>query len=78
LIVANIPERRKDHQSNGDKLLGKGTRHVVNRAATALRLAEAVYLRTDRSRPFDILSHQTLSLDLISISRTRRASFKRT
>jgi transposase len=28
-----------DNPISGGKLLGKGTRHVVNRAATALRLA---------------------------------------
>ena len=31
---------------SGDKLLGKGTRHVVNRAATALRLAARNLIRS--------------------------------
>jgi transposase len=34
------------HRISGDKLLGKGTRHVVNRAATALRLAARNLIRS--------------------------------
>ncbi len=35
-----------DNRISGDKLLGKGTRHVVNRAATALRLAARNLIRS--------------------------------
>jgi Transposase IS116/IS110/IS902 family len=35
-----------DNRMSGDKLLGKGTRHVVNRAATALRLAARNLIRS--------------------------------
>jgi transposase len=35
-----------DNRISGDKLLGKGTRHVVNRAATALRLAARNRIRS--------------------------------
>ena len=35
-----------DNRISGDKLLGKGTRHVVNRAATALRIAAITLLRS--------------------------------
>ena len=35
-----------DNRISGDKLLGRGTRHVVNRAATALRLAARNLIRS--------------------------------
>src|ERR1700739_2044258 len=35
-----------DDRISGDKLLGKGMRHVVNRAATALRLAARNLIRS--------------------------------
>jgi transposase len=35
-----------DNRISGDKALRKGTRHVVNRAATALRLAATTLLRS--------------------------------
>jgi transposase len=35
-----------DNRISGDKVLSKGTRHVVNRAATALRLAATTLLRS--------------------------------
>lgn len=35
-----------DNRISGDKVLGKGTRHVVNRAATALRIAATTLLRS--------------------------------
>jgi transposase len=35
-----------DNRISGDKVLGKGTRHVVNRAATALRLAANTLLKS--------------------------------
>jgi transposase len=35
-----------DNRISGDKVLRKGTRHVINRAATALRLAAATLLRS--------------------------------
>jgi transposase len=35
-----------DHRISGDKVLRKGTRHVVNRATTALRLAATTLLRS--------------------------------
>ena len=35
-----------DNRISGDKVLSKGTRHVVNRAATALRIAATTLLRS--------------------------------
>jgi hypothetical protein len=35
-----------DNRISGDKVLGKGTRHVINRAATALRVAATTLLRS--------------------------------
>src|SRR6266852_3406020 len=35
-----------DNRTSGDRVLRKGTRHVVNRAATALRLAATTLLRS--------------------------------
>ena len=35
-----------DNRVSGDKVLSKGTRHVVNRAATALRIAATTLLRS--------------------------------
>ncbi len=35
-----------DNRISGDKVLGKGTRHVVNRAATALRMAATTLLKS--------------------------------
>ena len=35
-----------DNRISGDKLLSRGTRHVVNRAATALRIAATTLLRS--------------------------------
>jgi len=35
-----------DNRISGDKVLSKGTRHVVNRAATALRMAATTLLRS--------------------------------
>jgi transposase len=35
-----------DNRISGDRVLGKGTRHVVNRAATALRMAATTLLRS--------------------------------
>jgi transposase len=35
-----------DNRISGDKVLSKGTRHVVNRAATALRLAATTLLKS--------------------------------
>ena len=35
-----------DNRISGDKVLSKGTRHVINRAATALRLAAVTLLRS--------------------------------
>jgi transposase len=35
-----------DNRISGDKVLRRGTRHVVNRAATALRLAATTLLRS--------------------------------
>ena len=35
-----------DNRISGDRVLGKGTRHVVNRAATALRMAAITMLRS--------------------------------
>jgi transposase len=35
-----------DNRISGNKVLGKGTRHVVNRAATALRIAASTLLRS--------------------------------
>ena len=35
-----------DNRISGDRVLRKGTRHVVNRAATALRLAATTLLRS--------------------------------
>ena len=35
-----------DNRISGDKVLGRGTRHVVNRAATALRMAASTLLRS--------------------------------
>jgi transposase len=35
-----------DNRVSGDKVLGRGTRHVVNRAATSLRLAATTLLRS--------------------------------
>ena len=37
---------RADNRISGDKVLSKGTRHVVNRAATALRIAATSLLRS--------------------------------
>jgi transposase len=35
-----------DNRISGDRVLGKGTRHVVNRAATALRMASTTLLKS--------------------------------
>jgi transposase len=35
-----------DNRISGDRVLGKGTRHVVNRAATALRMAATTLLKS--------------------------------
>jgi len=35
-----------DNRISGDKVLGKGTRHVINRAATALRMAANALMRS--------------------------------
>ena len=35
-----------DNRISGDRVLGKGTRHVVNRAATALRIAATTLLKS--------------------------------
>jgi hypothetical protein len=35
-----------DNRISGDKVLSKGTRHVINRAATALRMAATTLLRS--------------------------------
>ncbi len=35
-----------DNRISGDKVLGKGTRHVINRAATALRMAATTLIRS--------------------------------
>ena len=35
-----------DNRISGDKVLSRGTRHVVNRAATALRIAATTLLRS--------------------------------
>lgn len=35
-----------DNRISGDRVLGRGTRHVVNRAATALRMAATTLLRS--------------------------------
>ena len=35
-----------DNRVSGDKVLGRGTRHVVNRAATALRMAATTLIRS--------------------------------
>src|SRR4029077_3501411 len=35
-----------DNRISGDKVLSKGTRHVINRAATALRIAATTLLRS--------------------------------
>src|ERR1700726_2176573 len=35
-----------DNRISGDKVLSRGTRHVVNRAATALRIASTTLLRS--------------------------------
>jgi transposase len=35
-----------DNRTSGDKVLGRGTRHVVNRAATALRMAATTLLKS--------------------------------
>ena len=37
-----------DNRISGDRVLGKGTRHVVNRAATALRMAATTLLKSKR------------------------------
>src|ERR1700680_999310 len=40
-----------DNRISGDKVLSKGTRHVINRAATALRIAATTLLRSRRVDP---------------------------
>jgi len=39
-----------DNRISGDKVLSRGTRHVVNRAATALRIAATTRLRSQTYR----------------------------
>ena len=39
-----------DHRIRGDKVLSRGMRHVVNRAATALRIAATTLLRSQTYR----------------------------
>ena len=41
-----MPEQNNRSARSGDKVLSKGTRHVVNRAATALRIAATTLLRS--------------------------------
>jgi Transposase IS116/IS110/IS902 family len=78
-----------DNRISGDKLLGNGTRHVVNRAATALRLAarnlirsrsylgvQYRRLRTKLGAPKAITAWLTASLDS-SIAAEVRSTIRR-
>jgi len=53
--------RCPDNRISGDKVLGRGTRHVVNRAATALRVAATTLLK---SRTYLGAQHQRLRTKL--------------
>ncbi len=40
-----------DNRISGDKVLSKGTRHVINRAATALRMAATTLIKSPTYLP---------------------------